>query len=79
MNSTKPLIKLGVRLTNNNYHLSIDKCMKGPNKAIFNTIPESIDCSFCIASGLRLNQIGEKIYLVYLLLKERTFNSSVFL
>ena len=40
MNSTKPLIKLGAGLTNNNYHLSIDKGMKGPNKAIFNTIPE---------------------------------------
>ena len=36
MNSTKPLIKLGAGLTNNNYHLSIDKGMKGPNKAIFN-------------------------------------------
>ena len=40
MNSTKPLIKLGAGLTNNNYHLSIDTGMKGPNKAIFNTIPE---------------------------------------
>ena len=37
MNLTKPLIKLGAGLTNNNYHLSIDKGMKGPNKAIFNT------------------------------------------
>ena len=54
MNSTKPLIKLGARLTNNNYHLFIDKDMNGPNKAIFNTIPESLDC-------FRLNQIGEKI------------------
>ena len=42
----KALIKLGARLTNNNYHLSIDKDMNGPNKAIFNTIS---------------NQIGEKI------------------
>ena len=40
MNSTKTLIKLGAGLTNNNYHLSIDKGMKGPKKAIFNTIPE---------------------------------------
>ena len=34
MNSTKQLIKLGARLTNNNYHLFIDKDMNGPNKAI---------------------------------------------
>ena len=45
MNSTKPLINLGARLTNNNYHLFIDKDMNGPNKAIFNTIP----CSNLIA------------------------------
>ena len=38
MNSTKPLVKLGARLSNNNYHLSIDKGMNVPNKAIFNTI-----------------------------------------
>ena len=44
MNSTKPLIKLGARLTNNNYmfHLSIDKGVKGPNKAIFNTILDNL-------------------------------------
>ena len=41
MNSTKPLIKVGARLKNNNYHLFIDKDMNGPNKAIFNTIPSS--------------------------------------
>ena len=35
MNSTKTLIKLGAGLTNNNYHLSIDKGMEGPNKAIY--------------------------------------------
>ena len=51
MNSTKQLIRLGARLTNNNYHLFIDKDMNGPNKAIFNTIPEKLDCSFLIASG----------------------------
>ena len=78
MNSTKPLIKLGAGLTNNNYHLSIDKGMKGPNKAIFNIIPELLDCSICVALGLRLNQIGEKIDLVSLLLIERPFNSRVF-
>ena len=69
MNSTKPLIKLGAGLANNNNHLSIDKRMKGPNKAIFNIIPEYFDCSICIALGLSLNQMGEKIDLVYLLLK----------
>ena len=37
MKSTKPLIKLGARLTNNNYHLFMDKDMNGPNKALFNT------------------------------------------
>ena len=44
MNSTKPLIKLGARLTNNNYmyHLSIDKGVKRPNKAIFNTILDNL-------------------------------------
>ena len=31
-----------------------------------------------VALGLRLNQIGEKIDLVYILLKERPFNSRVF-
>ena len=69
---------LGARLTNNNYHLYIDKGMKGPNKAIYLILYLSI-ALFCIASGLRLNQIGEKIDLVYLLLKERPFNSSDFL
>ena len=59
MNSTKPLIKLGARLTNKNYQLFIDKDMNGPNKAIFNTIPEKLDCSFFYC--FRLNQIGEKI------------------
>ena len=48
MNSTKPLIKLGARLINNNYHLFIDKDMNGPNKNIFNTIPEYLDCSFLV-------------------------------
>ena len=44
MNSTKPLIKLGARLTNNNYmfHLFIDKCVKGPNKAISNTLLDNL-------------------------------------
>ena len=58
MNSTKPLIKLGARLTNNNYHLFIDKDMNGSNKGIFNTIPSNlISLFYCF----RLNQIGEKI------------------
>ena len=46
MNSTKPLIKLGARLTNNNNHLFIDKDMNGPNKAIFNTIPSNFVALF---------------------------------
>ena len=46
MNSTKPLIKLGARLTNNNYHLFIDKDMHGPNKAIFNSIPSNLIALF---------------------------------
>ena len=59
MNSTKPLIKLGARLTNNNYHLFIDKDMNGPNKAIYSILyPVTwllfFDC-------FRLNQKGEKI------------------
>ena len=54
MNSIKPLIKLGARLTNNNYHFFIDKDMNGPNKAIFNNLNALFDC-------FRLNQIGEKI------------------
>ena len=58
MNSTKPLIKLGARLTNNNYHLFIDKDMNGPNKAIFISIPEYLDCSFF--GCFRLNQVGER-------------------
>ena len=58
MNSTKPLIKLGARLTNNNYHLFIDEYMNGPNKAIFNTIPSNLIALFYC---FRLNQIGEKI------------------
>ena len=58
MNSTKPLIKLGARLTNNNYLLFIDKDMNGPNKAIFNTIPSNL---FALFNCFRLNQIGEKL------------------
>ena len=58
MNSTKPLINLGARLTNNNYHLFIDKDMNGPNKAIFNTIPSNLIALFYC---FRLSQIGEKI------------------
>ena len=71
---------LGARLTNNNYHLYIDKGMKGPNKAIYLILYLSnLIALFANASGLRLNQIDEKIDLVYLLLKERPFNSSDFL
>ena len=58
MNSTKPLIKLGARLTNNNYHFFIHKDMNGPNKAIFNTVPSNLIAHF---DCFRLNQIGEKI------------------
>ena len=61
MNSTKPLIKLGVRLTNNNYHLFIDKDMNGPNKAIFNTIWSYLIALFNCFTAFRLNQIGDKI------------------
>ena len=58
MNSTKPLIKLGARLANNNYHLFIDKDMNGPNKAIFNTIPSNLIALF---NCFRLKQVGENV------------------
>ena len=60
MNSTKPLIKLGARLTNNNYHLFTDKDMNGLNNAIYSILY----LSYLIAlffDCCRLNQIGEKI------------------
>ena len=70
MNSTKPLIKLGARLINNNYHLFIDKDMNGPNKAIFNTIPSNLIALFyCFI----LNQIVEKISIYFY-----CFNNGVF-
>ena len=58
MNSTKPLIKLGARLTNNICHLFIDKDMNGPNKAIFNIYPSNLIAHFYC---FMLNQIDEKI------------------
>ena len=59
MNSTKTLIKLGVRLTNNNYHLIIDKDMNGPNKAIYSLL--YLSNLIALFDCFRLNQIGEKI------------------
>ena len=58
MNSTKPLFKLGARLTNNNYHLFIDKDMNGQTK-LYSILYLSnlIALFYCF----RLNQIGEKI------------------
>ena len=44
MNSTKPWIEQGARLTNNNYHLFIDKDMNGPNDtAVFSKLCRSPD------------------------------------
>ena len=69
MNSAKPLIKLGARLTNNNYmyRLSIDKGVKGPNKAIFNTVLDNLIALLLYC--FRLNQIGEKIDCFFYCLK----------
>ena len=66
MNSTKPLIKQGARLTNNNYHLFIDIDMNVPKKLYSILYLSTLIALFFYC--FRLNQIGEKIDLVYLLL-----------